>query len=106
MVVRSVVFAGVAAGALVASALVAGPALGATGHGGAPLPYPPKAVRVAATNATFAAIEAKIAAGKSMRLRVPDPTAQEDILDYGVNDLWKTGIDGAGRDGGVHRHQP
>ena len=96
MVVRSVVFAGVAAGALVASALVAGPALGSTGHGGVPLPYPPKAQRIAATNATFAAIEAKIAAHKSLRLGDPDPTAQEDIVDYGVNNLWKTGIDGAG----------
>ncbi len=96
MVVRSVVFAGLAAAALVASALVAGPALGSTGHAGAPLPYPPKAQRIAATNATFAAIEAKIAAHKSLRLGDPDPTAQEDIIDYGVNDLWKTGIDGAG----------
>ncbi len=96
MVVRSFVFAGVAAGALVASALVAGPALGATGHGGAPLPYPPKAQRIAATNATFAAIEAKIAAHQSLRTHNPNPTAQEDIIDYGVNNLWKTGIDGAG----------
>ncbi len=29
-------------------------------------------------------------------LRFPDPTAATDILDYGVNDLWKKGIDGAG----------
>ncbi len=57
---------------------------------------PPPAQRIAATTATYNAIEAKIAAGKSLRLRYPDPTAQEDIIDYGVNDLWKKGIDGAG----------
>jgi subtilase family protein len=57
---------------------------------------PPPSVRIAATTATYNAIEAKIAAGQSLRLRFPDPTAQEDIIDYGVNDLWKYGIDGAG----------
>jgi hypothetical protein len=57
---------------------------------------PPPAQRIAATTATYDAIEAKIAAGQSLRLRYPDPTAQEDIIDYGVNDLWKKGIDGAG----------
>jgi hypothetical protein len=57
---------------------------------------PPPAVRIAATTATYDAIEAKIAAGQSLRLRDPDPTAQEDIIDYGVNDLWERGIDGAG----------
>jgi len=57
---------------------------------------PPPQVRIAATTATFNAIEAKIAAGQSLRLRFPDPTASEDIIDYGVNDLWKRAIDGAG----------
>ena len=57
---------------------------------------PPPAERIAATTATYNAIEAKIAAGTSLRLRgFPDPTAQEDIIDYGVNDLWRKGIDGA-----------
>lgn len=55
----------------------------------------PPAERIAATTATYNAIEAKIAAGQSLRLGFPDPTAREDIIDYGVNDLWKTGIDGA-----------
>ena len=50
---------------------------------------------MAATTATYHAIEAKIAARQSLRLRFPDPTAREDILDYGVNDLWNRGIDGA-----------
>jgi subtilase family serine protease len=40
-------------------------------------------------------IQAKIAAGRSLQLRFPDPTAQEDVIDYGVDDLWKKGIDGA-----------
>jgi hypothetical protein len=54
-------------------------------------------VRVAATTATYQAIEAKIAARQSLVLgRFPDPTAQEDIVDYGLNALWKMGIDGAG----------
>jgi Subtilase family len=57
---------------------------------------PPPAQRIAATTATYNAIEARIAAGKSLQLlRFPDPTAQEDIIDYGNQDLWKEGIDGA-----------
>ncbi len=56
---------------------------------------PSAADRIAATTATYNSIEAKIAAGTSLRLRFPDPTAQEDIIDYGVNNLWKQGIDGA-----------
>ena len=55
----------------------------------------PTAERIAATTAADSSIQAKIAAGRSLRLRFPDPTAQEDIIDYGVNDLWKKGIDGA-----------
>jgi Subtilase family len=64
--------------------------------GGTPHQADPAAKRIAATTATFAAIEAKIAAGKSLRLPFPDPTAAEDVIDYGVNDLWREGIDGAG----------
>jgi hypothetical protein len=56
----------------------------------------PAAGRIAATTAAYRAIEAKIAAGKSLILPFPDPTAQEDIIDYGVDDLWQKGIDGAG----------
>ena len=40
------------------------------------------------------AIKAKIAARQSLRLSFPDLTEQEDIIDYGVNDLRKTRIDG------------
>jgi hypothetical protein len=36
---------------------------------------PPPAERLAATTATYNAIEAKIAAGESLRLPFPDPTA-------------------------------
>jgi hypothetical protein len=75
-----------------ASAALATPALATP----APPGVPPPADRIAATTATFSAIEAKIAAGQSLRLRFPDPTAQSDIIDYGVNDLWKKGLDGAG----------
>jgi hypothetical protein len=56
---------------------------------------PPVADRIAATTATFNSIEAKVAAGQSLRLRFTDPTAQSDVLDYGVNNLWQNGIDGA-----------
>jgi Subtilase family len=56
---------------------------------------PPPAERIAATTATYNAIEARIAAGRSLRLGFPDPTAREDIIDYGNQDLWKRGIDGA-----------
>ncbi|MGH3399703.1 MAG: S53 family peptidase [Streptosporangiaceae bacterium] len=86
----------------VASLLLAGPALvspamaSVTAPAGHPSDVPPPAQRIAATTATFNAIEAKIAAGQSLRLRFPDPTASEDIIDYGVNDLWKRAIDGAG----------
>jgi hypothetical protein len=85
------------AGLLIASPLLASPALasGASPHGGAS-DVPPAAQRIAATTATFNAIEAKIAAGQSLRARFPDPTAAEDIIDYGVNGLWQKGIDGAG----------
>jgi hypothetical protein len=96
MAARPLVIAGVGS-LLVAGALAACPTLASavTSPGQTP-GVPPPAVRIAATTATFNAIEAKIAAGQSLRLRFPDPTAQEDIIDYGVNDLWKKGIDGAG----------
>jgi hypothetical protein len=91
MVARSLLIAGVA------SLLVASPALAsAATSAGQTQAVPPPAERIAATTATYNAIEAKIAAGQTLRLRFPDPTAAEDILDYGVNDLWKRAIDGAG----------
>jgi hypothetical protein len=58
--------------------------------------FPPAAERIAATTATFDAIEAKIDRGEPLQLPFPDPTAAEDIIDYGVNNLWREGIDGAG----------
>src|SRR5215471_10411961 len=96
-VARSLLIAVGAGSLVIASAALASPALArpmtpADQTQG----VPPPAERIAATNATFNAIEAKIAAGQSLRLRFPDPTAQSDIIDYGVNDLWKKGIDGAG----------
>jgi hypothetical protein len=81
---------------VIASAALASPALASPAAPGQAQGAPPPAERIAATTATFNAIEAKIAAGQSLRLRFPDPTAQADIIDYGVNDLWKRGIDGAG----------
>ena len=91
MVARSLLIAGVA------SLLFASPALASTATAARPDPAcRRRRVRIAATTATFNAIEAKIAAGQSLRLRFPDPTAQEDIIDYGVNGLWQKGIDGAG----------
>jgi type II secretory pathway pseudopilin PulG len=101
MIARSILLAGTA-GLLLAGQALASPALASPVRAGAPsssVPaqdVPPPAQRIAATTATFNAIEAKIAAGQSLRQRFPDPTAAEDILDYGVNDLWKTGTDGAG----------
>ena len=94
MVARLLLIAG-AGGLLVASLACASPA-----PAGAATPscqgVRPPATRIAATTATYNAIEAKIAAGTSLRLRgFPDPTAQEDIIDYGLNDLWQKGIDGA-----------
>ncbi len=101
MIARFAFLAGAAslllASPALASPALAGPALASpAGPSGLARGVPPKAERIAATTATFNAIEAKIAAGTSLRLRFPDPTAAEDIIDYGVNDLWKTGIDGAG----------
>ena len=94
MVARPLLIAG-AGGLLVTSLACASPA-----PAGAAAPscqgVRPAATRIAATTATFNAIEAKIAAGTSLRLRgFPDPTTQEDIIDYGLNDLWQKGIDGA-----------
>src|SRR5262245_48331911 len=78
---------------LVASAALVSPAFAST----APTcsPAPPAADRIAATTATYNSIEAKIAAGQSLRLRFTDATAQSDVVDYGVNNLWQNGIDGA-----------
>ncbi len=96
MVARPLLIAGVAS-LLLASPVLAAPALaGAGAPPGQGAGVPPPADRIAATTATFNAIEAKIAAGQSLRLRFPDPTAAEDIIDYGVNGLWQQGIDGAG----------
>jgi hypothetical protein len=97
MVARSVLIVGVAS--LLAAPLLAGPALAgpARARPAPPPDYPPKAVRIAATTATFDAIEARIAAGEPLRLpRFNDMTAMEDIIDYGVNGLWSEGVDGAG----------
>ncbi len=97
MVARPLLIAG-AASLLLASPLVAGPALASVAAPTAGNPAnPPKAVRIAATTATYNNIEARIAAHLSLRQRgFANATAMEDILDYGVNDLWKEGIDGAG----------
>jgi Subtilase family len=91
MVTRSLVVAGVVSLVLASPALASAAASPGQAQG-----VPPPAERIAATTATYDAIEAKIAAGQSLRLRFPDPTAAEDIVDYGVNDLWKKAIDGAG----------
>lgn len=96
MVARFPLIAG-AASLVITGAALAGPALaGPVTPAGQTQGVPPPAERIAATTAAYNAIEAKIAAGQSLRLHFPDPTAQEDIIDYGVNDLWKRGIDGAG----------
>jgi subtilase family protein len=96
MVVRPVLIAG-AGSVLIAGMVLAVPSLAsAVTPPGQDPGVPPPSVRIAATTATYNAIEAKIAAGQSLRLRFPDPTAQEDIIDYGVNGLWQQGIDGAG----------
>jgi hypothetical protein len=96
MVARLRLLAG-AGSLLLVSLALASPALASTARPAGPADgVPPPAQRIAATTATFNAIEAKIAAGQSLRLRFPDPTAQEDIIDYGVNGLWQQGIDGAG----------
>jgi subtilase family serine protease len=91
MVARPLLVAGVA-GLLLASPALASAATPADQTPG----VPPPTQRIAATTATYNAIEAKIAAGQTLRLRFPDPTAAEDVLDYGVNNLWARGIDGAG----------
>ena len=96
MVARSLLIAG-AGSLLVAGVVLTSPAHAAQASPATPScqSAPPAAQRIAATTATYNSIEAKIAAGQSLRLRFPDPTAQQDIIDYGNNDLWKTGIDGA-----------
>jgi Subtilase family len=96
MIRRYLLIAG-AGSLLIAGTALAAPALATPAHPSRHTQdFPPPAERIAATTATYNAIEAKIAAGESLRLRFPDPTAQEDIIDYGVNDLWERGIDGAG----------
>ena len=91
MVARPLLIAGTA-GVLFASTALASAAT----PSGQAQGVPPPAQRIAATNATYNAIQAKIAAGQSLKLRFPDPTAQSDIIDYGLHALWDKGIDGAG----------
>jgi Subtilase family len=100
MVARLRLVAG-AGSLLLVSLALASPALASSAQPAATAgtfpPPPPAAQRIAATTATYNAIEAKIAAGTSLRLRgFANGTAQSDIIDYGVNDLWQQGIDGAG----------
>jgi hypothetical protein len=96
MVARPLLIAGIAS-LLLASPALASPALaGATAPPGHDPGGPTRAERIAATTATFNAIEAKIAAGQSLRQRFPDPTASADIIDYGLQGLWQRGIDGNG----------
>jgi hypothetical protein len=96
MVARPILIASIAS-LLLGTPALASPALAGTGTpAGQAQGVPPPQDRIAATNATFNAIEAKIAAGQSLRLRFPDPTAAQDIIDYGLHDLWKRAIDGAG----------
>ena len=82
-----------------AIALIASAALVGSAHADTTAPTcssaPPAADRIAATTATYNSIEAKISAGQSLRLRFTDATAQSDVIDYGVNNLWANGIDGA-----------
>jgi hypothetical protein len=96
MTARPLLIAGAACVLLAVPALSSPALAGALTPSGHAADGPPLAQRVAATTATYNAIEAKVAAGQSLSLRYPDPTAAYDILDYGVNDLWKKGIDGAG----------
>ncbi len=96
MVARPLLIAGVAS-VLLATPLLATTAMASTATPSNQPPTQSRAARIAATTATFNAIEAHIAAGQSIRHgNFPDPTASADILDYNVNDLWKTGIDGSG----------
>lgn len=96
MVARPLFVAGIASMLLASPALIV-PALASTASPSNSPPTVAKAVRIAATTATFNSIEAKIAAGTSIRLRgFANATAAEDIIDYGVNNLWKQGIDGSG----------
>jgi hypothetical protein len=88
---KSVMIAG-GVGVLLIAAAVAVPALASASKKA----KTPAEQRIAATTATYNAIEAKVDAGKSLDLEYPDPTAATDILDYGVNGLWKKGIDGEG----------
>ena len=60
------------------------------------LSYPPPDQRIAATDATFNSIEAKVRNNQSLISNFPNWTSQEDILDYNVHDLWHKGIDGSG----------
>lgn len=60
---------------------------------------PPEAQRVAATTAFYDKIEAKVASGQSLQLndqQWANWTAQYDVLDYGLQQLWSQGYDGAG----------
>lgn len=56
----------------------------------------PRRSREDVTGAFYQSIQDKVAAGQSLDVPFDDPTAQLDVLDYGVASLWKRGIDGSG----------
>ncbi|MBO0708573.1 MAG: hypothetical protein J2P44_09435, partial [Candidatus Dormibacteraeota bacterium] len=60
---------------------------------------PPVSERVAATTAFYNKIQAKVASGEGLQLndqQWANWTAQYDVLDYGLQQLWSQGYDGAG----------
>ncbi len=60
---------------------------------------PPVAQRIAATTAFYNKIEARVASGQGLTLndqQWANWTGQYDVLDYGLEQLWSQGYDGAG----------
>jgi hypothetical protein len=95
MIARTLLIA--AAGGLLLTTTAAPAVASPARPGGHARAVPAPAVRIAATTATYEAIVQNRAAGKLLVLpRFADATAEVDIIDYGVNDLWVKGIDGAG----------
>jgi hypothetical protein len=83
---------------LVAAGIAGSGAVAATAHPSSQTTsVPSKAQRVKVTSAAYRAITDKVRRGQSLNAFGYDNfTSQYDVLDYGVNELWKKGIDGAG----------
>lgn len=72
------------------------PTTSATGAAFTTAPTPSLADRIAVTNRVWSNIEQQAATGRGLETPGDNETGAQDVIDYGVQNLWSKGIDGAG----------